>query len=792
MALTKRVEALKQELLNHPKAICVERAKLITQSYQETEGQHPSVRRAKALEHILSNMTIFIQDGELVVGNQAGGVNKAPTFPETGANWYKDQLDHFATRAMRRYMITDAEKEELKAVLPYWENKTLLKNALERMNEETKRVYTQKVPVISPNLNLRGHAGHFVPNYGRIVKEGLGAVEQEAKDQLEKLDLSAPGGLDKENFYRSIIIVCQAVKAFAKRYADVAFELSQKPGISEQRRAELLTIRTACEKVPYAAADTFQEAVQSLWFIHMIIQIEGDGFAFSIGRIDQFLYDCYLRDQKENGLTKEWAQEILECFCLKCNQIVRIADVPPQSTYFGGVNMTENTMLGGVKPNGEDAYNELSTLILQADQNVHMEQPNLSIRVHKGVTDKFLLEAVADMKTGGGKPAVFNDEVILPSLMAEAGVTLEEARNYAIVGCVEPVVSNNTNGWTNAAMLNMAKCLDIALHDGKDGLTGEQIGPKTGKVEDFKTYQQVVEAYNKQIAYFVKQMVIMLNTWDQMHGEFLPIPFMSTMIDGCLEKGKDVACGGAKYNYVGPQGVGLSNVADSLMVIKKAVFEEGKITLPALIEKLDNNFKDDEYFRQGLINKIPKYGNNIKEVDEIAHDVGKAYCEEVQKHRCVRGGPYRPGLFPVASHVPLGRVVGALPSGRLAGTPLNDGISPVSGCDTSGPTSALLSIAKIDHAAAGNGTLTNMKVHPTAIKTQEDMMKMTSLIRAFMELGLMHIQFNVVSKEMLVAAQQDPQSHRDLVVRVAGYSANFVDLDPDMQNDIINRTEQQL
>jgi formate C-acetyltransferase len=792
MALTKRVEKLREELLSYPKAICTERARLITESYKATEGSHPYIVRAKALQHILENMTIYIRDGELIVGNQTSEPHRAFACAETGANWVLEQLDHFNTREMRRFLITDEQKKELRELLPYWENKTLLHNALNQLNDETLRVYKQKYPVISPNLCIRGHAGHYVPDYGRVIREGFSAIEQEAAQYLKDLDLSDPASLDKENFYRSVIITCQAIKTFAKRYADLAFSQAQASNISAERREELLNIQKICDKVPYYGADTFQEAVQSLWLTHLVAQIEGDGFAYSIGRIDQFLIDCYNRDKKENGLTKEAAQEIMDCFILKSNEITRIADVPPTTSYFGGVNMSQNTILGGLTPDGADGYNEVSEIVLKADENVHMDQPNLSIRVHKGVTDEALLHAIADMKSGGGKPAVFNDEIIIPSLLTEKGVTIEEARDYAIVGCVEPVVANCTNGWTNAAMFNMAKCLELALHDGVDPFSKEQIGPKTGKLEDFSSFNDVMKAYNEQVAYFVKQMVIMLNTWDTMHGELLPIPYMSSITGGCLEKGEDIARGGAKYNYMGPQGVGLSNVADSLMVLKKVVFEDKQITLKEMVEKLDKNFEGDEYFRQGLVNKVSKYGNNIDEVDQLAREVGRAYCDEVAKYKCARGGHYRPGLFPVASHVPLGGVVGALPSGRLSGTPLNDGISPVSGCDINGPTASLLSVSKVEHIRATNGTLLNMKLHPTAISTEPDMKKLALLIRAFAELNLMHIQFNVVSRETLLAAQENPEEYRDLIVRVAGYSANFVELDRKMQDDIINRTQQEL
>ena len=792
MALTPRVQRLKREFLNYPKSICSERARLITQSYRETEGEHPYIRRAKALKHILANISIFIREGELLVGNQASRPAAASVFPETGANWVLEQMDTFETREMRKFLLSEEDRASLQRDLPYWEKKTLLYQALQRLNPETKFQYGLKYPVISPNLNLRGHCGHFVPNYGRIVREGFKSVEAEAKTRLEELDYTQPGSLDQGCFYNSVLIVCDAVQAYAGRYADEANRLAWQAGVSERRKRELLEIERVCRKVPYEGAETFQEALQSLWFTHLIVQIEGDGFAFSIGRADQFLYPAYLNDVKNNGLSWEKAQELVDCFCLKCNEITRLADVPPATSYFGGVNMTQNTILGGQKADGSDAANPVSKLFLAGDMNVHMDQPNLSIRVHAGTSDDFLMDAVKVMKSGGGKPAVFNDETIIPSLMSKSEVTLEEARNYAIVGCVEPVVSNNTNGWTNAAMLNMAKCLELALHDGAEPFSGMQIGPRSGCLENLTSFESVVAAYNEQIAYFVDQMVIMLNTWDQMHAELLPIPYMSAMVDGCLEKGVDVSRGGAKYNFVGVQGVGLSNVVDSLMVLKKVVYEEHEMSLEDFVDILDHDFKDNEYLRAKLINKVPKYGNNISEVDELAKRVAQAYCHEVRNHRCIRGGEYRPGLFPVASHVPLGSVVGALPSGRLSGTPLNDGISPVSGCDVNGPTMVLLSVSKVNHEEATNGTLLNMKIHPTALKTEEDMKKLCTLIRTFVDLKLMHVQFNVVSREELLDAQRDPANHRDLIIRVAGYSANFVDLDRKMQDDIINRTEQEI
>ena len=478
----------------------------------------------------------------------------------------------------------------------------------------------------------------------------------------------------------------------------------------------------------------------------------------------------------------------MDCFFLKCNEVLKLADVPPETKYFGGVSMTQNIILGGINEYGQDLLNEVSLMCINSDINIHMEQPSLSIRVHQGTNKEFLLKAIECIKDGAGKPAIFNDEIIIPALL-EDGASLEEARDYAIVGCVEPVASNNTNGWTNAAMFNLAKCFELALNNGICPLSNTQIGPRTSEACEFKSFKEFVIAYKKQVEYFVEQMVEILNICEKIHGTIVPTPYVSILLDGCIDKGVDSSRGGAKYNYTGVQGIGLSNVVDSLIAVKKIVFEDKQLSLEDFVQILNNNFDGNEYLRQKIINGIPKYGNNIKELDDLAKLAGLHYCNVVSKYKNNRDGKYRPGLFPVASHVPLGKVVGALPSGRLALTPLNDGISPVNGCDVNGPTAILQSVGNVEHIKASNGTLLNIKLHPTALKTKEDFEKLRSLIMVFSELKLMHVQFNVVSKETLLDAQLHPENYKGLVVRVAGYSANFVDLDSQMQEDIIARTE---
>jgi len=787
MEVTTRIKNLRKRLRSYPPAVCVERAVLITKSYRETEGEPAVIRRAKALKEILEGMSIYIADGELIVGNQASEPNKAPVFPETGASWVLDQLDSFSTRNVNKFLITENDKSVLREVLSYWKGKTVLEIAPALLNDETRAIFEQSYPVISPTLFLRNCVGHLVPNYAIILKKGFEGVRAEVLNRMNLLDPSEPEHISKLQFYRAILIVCDAVAGFARRYAELAKELANKE-VDLVRKAELEDIAEVVRRVPEKPAQTFHEALQSFWFLQLIIHIETDGLAESPGRFDQYMYPYLAKDLAENRLTFAEAQELVDCVWLKMNELIKLSDIPPAAKYFGGVTMSQNLILGGVNQDGEDATNELSYMCLEADMHIQLPQPALSVRVHSGTPEKFLLKAAELVKTGGGKPAFFNDEVIIPALMND-GIPLSEARNYAIVGCVEPVPSDNTNGWTNAAMFNLGKCLELALHNGVCQLSGDRVGPATGEAKDFQTFDQVMEAFKKQVSYFVKHMVAMLNTWDYVHKKILPTPFVSSFTDDCIEKGQDLVEGGARFNFTGPQGIGLADVADSLAAIKSLVFEKKLLFMDQLVNILDRNFEGYEDIRLLFRNKAPKYGNAEKFPDSMAREVGLFYCREVAKYKNPRGGKYRPGLYPVASNVPLGGVVSALPNGRKKGVPLADGISPVHGCDTKGPTAVLRSVARVEHSAATNGTLLNIKFHPSAFKNSEDIKKFISLIRSFCALKIMHVQFNVISADILRAAQKAPEDYRDLMIRVAGYSAMFVDLDKKLQDDIIGRTE---
>ncbi|MBZ4653916.1 MAG: pflD [Peptococcaceae bacterium] len=790
MEPTLRVKSLRKRLRSFPQAICVERAVLITESYRETEGEPMVIRRAKALSRILEKMSIYIGDGELIVGNQASAPNKAPVFPETGARWVAEQLDSFATRTVNRFLVTEEEKKVLRDILTYWKEKTVLEVAPKLLPDETREIFELTYPVISPTLFLRNCVGHLVPNYAAILKRGFGGIRTEVQEKMESLDPSMPENISKLQFYRAVLIICDAVSHFAQRYADLAEQLASTED-DESRKKELKDIAEICRWVPENPARTFREALQAFWFLQLIIHIETDGLAESPGRFDQYLYPYFSKDLAEGKLTLEEAQELLDCVWIKMNEVIKLSDIPPAAKYFGGVTMSENLILGGINEDGEDVTNELSYLCLEADRHIMLPQPALSIRLHSRTPERFLLKVVELIKTGGGKPAIFNDEIIIPSLMSD-GIPLKDARNYAIVGCVEPTPSDNTNGWTNAAMFNLGKCLELALHNGVCQLSGKRIGLETGDAKTFTSFDQVMSAFKKQVSYFIKHMVTMLNTWDKVHAELIPTPFVSSFMDDCIAKGQDLAEGGARFNFTGPQGIGLADVADSLTAIKTLVFEKKLLSMDQLIDALSNDFEGQEDVRLLLRNKAPKYGNAETTPDLLAREVGLFYCREVAQYNNPRGGKYRPGLYPVASNVPLGGVVGALPNGRKKGIPLADGISPVHGCDVKGPTAVLRSVSRVEHAAATNGTLLNIKFHPSALKSENDMKKLISLLRSFCSLKLMHIQFNVVSADTLRMAQLDPENNRDLMVRVAGYSAMFVDLDKKLQDDIIERTEHML
>ncbi|KHK01733.1 glycyl radical protein [Desulfovibrio sp. TomC] len=781
---TPRVEAIRERFISLTPEICVERAQYITESYKETEDQPIHIRRAKALEKILGQMTIFIQPDEIIVGNQCTKPRAAPVFPEFSCKWLEDELDRLEKRTGDVFLISEAKKATLRALFPYWNGKTTNELATALMPQAAKEA--QKYGVFTVGNYYFNGVGHISVDYAKVLDKGLDGIIAEARSELAGLDMTNPEHLAKITFLDAVIIANQAVIAFAKRFSDLAAGMAAKEA-DPTRKAELLEIARVCAAVPASPAQTFAEALQSFWFIQLVLQIESNGHSISPMRFDQYLFPYLLRD-KDLGIEK--AQELLDLLFIKFNEINKVRD-EGSTKAFGGYPMFQNLIVGGVDREGEDATNPLSYMCLQATANTRLYQPSISIRVHSE-TPRALYEKAAEVtRLGLGMPAYYNDRFIIPGLLSR-GLTREDARDYGIIGCVEPQVGGKTEGWHDAAFFNIAKVLELTLNNGVDPLSGERLGPATGDLTTFATYDDLMAAYRKQMEYSVRLLVVSDNAVDVAHGQRAPLPFLSSLVDDCIAKGKSLQEGGAHYNFTGPQGVGVANVADSLAALRKLVYEDKALSLGELKAALASDFAgvEGESLRQMLVNRAPKYGNDEPYADEIAHEGALIYCKEVEKYANPRGGRFQPGLYPVSANVPLGTVVGATPDGRKAGTPLADGVSPVSGMDHSGPTASVKSVTKLDHVIASNGTLLNMKFHPSALKDGQGISNLIAVTETLFNGGGTHIQYNVISKDTLTDAQMHPDNYRGLVVRVAGYSAFFTSLDRSIQDDIISRTEQ--
>lgn len=806
---TARVLKLKEALLNAKPEIESERATLVTQSYQETENLPPVLRRAKALEKILKHLPITIRDHELIVGSATKNIRSASIFPEYSFNWVEKEFDSMEHRAADPFVVPKTVAKDLHEAFKYWPGKTVSDLGNSYMSEEAKECVATGVFTVGNYLN--GGVGHLTVDYAKILKAGFRGVLNEAQTALDLQDKNAADYAKRKQFYNAIIIVYSAAINYAQRYAELAKKLAQSE-IDITRKEELLLIAKNCNQVSEKGSSNFYEACQCFWFIQLIIQIEGSGHSISPGRFDQYMYP-YLKADK--GISKEFAQELIDCIWLKLNDINKCRD-ELSAQAFAGYAMFQNLIVGGQTADGVDATNEVSYMCMEATAHVALPQPSFSIRVWQGTPDEFLFRSCEVIRLGLGLPAMYNDEVIIPA-MQNRGVTLADARNYDIIGCVEPSVPAKTEGQHDAAFFNVAKILEVTLNNGR--LNEKQFGPQTGEAEDFKNLDEIIDAFQKQLEHFVRLLVESCNCADMAHAERAPLPFLAALVDDCIVKGKTVQEGGAVYNFTGPQAFGVSDSADSLYAIQKQVFEDNKISMKQLKAALDANFdrpvdikdiangviRDQKLHQNGLINtqihtdheairrlldSTPSYGNDIDEVDLIARKCAQLYCLEVQKYKNPRGGQFQAGIYPVSANVMFGRYVGALPDGRIAQTPLADGVSPRQGKDTNGPTAAANSVAKLDHFLASNGTLYNQKFLPSSLAGDNGLKNFSSMVRSYFDKKGMHIQFNVINRDTLIAAQAHPEQHKDLVVRVAGYSAQFVTLARDVQDDIISRTEQ--
>ncbi|SFR00858.1 glycyl radical protein [Desulfoscipio geothermicus] len=766
--------------LRQPK-LTTERVVLVTEVHKESEGLPTIMRRALMLKKILSKMTIYIKDYELIVGGLGPEPFSAPIYPEFSWQWVLEQLDDFNRRDGDRFNVCKEDKKILSDLLPYWRGKAVEDVALAAMPEEVKAAREAKL-IAFENM-LTGGIGHYLPNYEKVLRKGLRNILAEIDEKQKKLDLTNPEEFDQYVFYKAVKISCEAVIYFAKRYADLAE--SQMSSCSTKRKAALEEIVRVCKRVPAEPAQTFHEALQSLWFIHLICYINQNGLAVTLGRMDQYLYPYYKTDIEKGVMDKEKVLSLLESFWIKCNEIIKLYNNTAAS-YYGGFPITQAPQVGGFTPEGRDATNELSELILEVEERVKLPQPDIGVLYTKEMSNDFLAKACS-LIPHTMKPKIFNAHIGLDILLS-LGIPLQDARNYAFVGCVESSVPGKTWGWHNAGLINFGKCVELAMNDGIDMKSGQRLGPPTGNFESFGTFDDFLYAYRTQVASAVRLLVTALHVVEDAHRKVLPLPFESVLIDDCLEKGQELNSGGACYNFTGIQGIGLATAADSLAAINSHIFEHKRLKPSELLNAVKSNFVGKENIRLLLLNDSPKYGNDNDQVDSLARLISQHYCEEVFRYQNRRGGKFIPGLFSISAHVPFGQGV-VTADGRKCNDPLSDACSPAQGRIRRGPTAVARSVAKLDHVQVANGTLLNVKFPVSTLKGEEKIIKLASYVRTFMELGGFHIQVNVVNVELLREAQKYPEKYPDLMVRVAAYVALFTQLSKEMQDEIIARSE---
>ncbi len=787
---TERIAGLKERMFKGPRYLSVEQAVIITESYKKNLNEPRIIQRARALADSLRAVRITIDPEELIVGNRTEGVRAGVVFPEAGISWLEREIDTLDSRPQDPFHVRKEDARVFREqIVPFWKGKTL-EEAVDSAAGPTIEAIEKVV-----KINQTDHAqGHICPSVETWLTLGPVGIRDRAEGKLHSLATDGGGtkshDIEKAHFYRAVMEVMDGASYFMMRYAEEAGRLNRmNSGVSVGGDRNLADIETVCRNCASRPPRTFREAVQSVWFLFVILQMESNASSFSPGRLDQYLYSYFKRDIRgsESKLSSAEALELIEAFFLKFNQIVYMRS-SSSARYFAGFPIGFNIAIGGRTIEGDDASNELSFLMLKAQKHLGLPQPNLSARLFSGSSESFIDACSRVIGLGSGMPQVFNDESVIPAL-EKSGIDHREAVNYSVVGCVELSTHGNTLGWSDAAMFNMVKVLELTLTNGTCLLTGRKIGPETGNLSDFKTFEDFEKAFACQIDFFIEKMVPVCDTVDRLHAQMLPSPFLSGVVDDCLDKGKDVTAGGARYNLSGIQAIQAANIADSLAVVKRMLFDTRELPAEELLQALKTDFEGYEPLRRKLFYEVPKYGNDIAEVDRLGNQWIDYFAGRLKHYTNARGGPYHTGLYTVSAHVPMGKNVGATPDGRRAGKPLADGgLSPVCGRDISGPTAVLKSVSKIDSINAGNGTLLNMKFLPDIFTNRATRQKFNALLRGFVRLLIHHVQFNVIGPETLRDAKRNPEQYRFLTVRVAGYTAFFTDLAEELQDEIIART----
>ncbi len=776
-----RVDTLRWKIIEAPQEVCIERARYLTEAMRLHWDKHPVTRISLAFEHILNSISAIIRDDEIIVGCRTSKLKGAPLFPENKSLWIEGDLENFDTRGLQRAMITQEEKDELAAkILPFWKGKTVEERMQKLMPEDVKTDMDKYI--FTMMLEITYGIGHFTMNHTRVLARGLIGVIDDAQQKLTGLSPEEKNG-EKGLFYEAVIRTCRAVISFARRYSDLALTMAAAER-DRERAAELREIARVCSRVPEYPAETLHEAVQSLYFIHLVAQIESGGNSISLGRIDQILFPYYRKDVEARRGSPEKARELVTMLFIKTNEIWNVLEeafIPGGEGTEG--KTTQNVTVGGVGPDGLDATNDMSYISLDAYADVRTVQPNFGVRVSPDCPGELMRRAV-EYDRDGVLMHFFNDEAIIRSLV-RAGHTVEDARDYGVVGCLEPNAQGKTFGSTFAVQFSGIKCVELALLNGIDNIFGYPSGIESGDPVGFKNFDDLWRAYDKQMRHFINQMVRGMEVLDRTIAETVPSPFASAMVDGCLERGLDLTRGGALYNSTGVQLMGFANVVDSLYAVKKTVFEDKLFTMADLTEWLSQDWQDAEDKRAYFLNRVPKYGNDNDDIDAMASRVIDHYCDVLSKYRNFRGGAFWPGIFSVGFHITMGAFTGATPDGRFAGDVLGNGITPTTGNAVSGPTAIMNSVVKLPVTRVFNGANLNMRFQGKKISTEN----LTTLINTYFRCGGTQVQFNMVDSAILREAQRHPEKHRDLFVRVSGYSAEFTGLSDIAQDEIISRTE---
>ncbi|MFQ5833406.1 MAG: glycyl radical protein [Candidatus Thorarchaeota archaeon] len=782
--VTSRVEALRNLVTKPIPHVSIERPVLYTESMRATEGEPMILRQAKALASVLDGMPIRIHPGEIIVGAIVEEMPGATVYPEAHGTRVVTELEDLRTREHGQFSVSDeAIRTMTEEIGPYWNERSMLAHVEENTPEEVMdALYSGSVFVLTEMAGI----GHVSINYPMLFSRGFEKISSDAETRIQEYDgMPEDESKSKALFYKSAKIVADAIIRFADRYADLAIEMSESEEDSG-RREELGRIAGVCRRVPAKPPRSLHEALQFVRFTHLALTLETyDGQAISLGRMDQYLQSFYEADIKSGAIDHERAVQLIEMLWIKLNELVPLFD-SIVGLYFDGLLTTQAATIGGMDKSGRDSTNDMTGIILEATRKAALPVPNVHVRIHESSPNEYLTSIAETVVSGVNNIAIFNDEIIVESLTRKE-IPIEEARDYATVGCVELAPFGTSFTSSDAALFNLAMCFELALNNGESILLGEKRGVESGDPLTFNSIEDFVEAFRKQVSYLVGLMTEGSNHFEKTNMELKPTPFLSLCVEDCFTLGNDITTGSARYNFTGVQGVGMADVADSLAAIDQLVFRENKVSIEDLLQAIKVGFEGHESLRQLLLNRAPKYGNDDKLADEYARLVASIYSEEVEKHENIRGGPFIPGMYSVSTHVPFGYFTGALPSGRMPTTSLSNGASPTIGTTRNGLTAAIRSATKVDYTLYPNGIAFTLALDHGFAHGEEGLEALVSLLRSYVELGGMQIQFNMMDSQRLIDAKNNPEAHRNLIVRVAGYSAYFVDLSEDVQDEIIGR-----